>query len=50
MILEKKLEDKKREREKLEQEKKRVVLDYERSQMERAQERGEHMRTCELKT
>ncbi|KAF5901144.1 protein fantom-like [Clarias magur] len=38
--LEKKLEDEKREREKVEQEKKRVVQDYERSQMERAQERA----------
>ncbi|XP_053343373.1 X-linked retinitis pigmentosa GTPase regulator-interacting protein 1 [Clarias gariepinus] len=38
--LEKKLEDQKREREKVEQEKERVVQDYERSQMERAQERA----------
>lgn len=42
--LEKMLEDQKREREKVEQEKERVVQDYERSQMERAQERGKHVR------
>lgn len=43
-VLEKKLEDEKREKEKLEQEKKRVVQNYERNQMERAQERGKHVR------
>lgn len=44
LVLEKKLEDEIRNREKLEQEKKRVVKDYERSQMERAQERGKYVK------
>lgn len=42
-ILKKKLEDEKNERE-MEQEKKRVVQDYETTQMERAQKMGEQLR------
>lgn len=44
-VLEKRLEDEVKQREKLEQEKERLVQDYEKSQIERAEERGKHART-----
>lgn len=44
VVLKKKLEDEKSEREKLKQDKKRAVEDYETSQIERAQERGKLVR------
>lgn len=50
MELEEKLEDVRSEKEMLKQEKKRVAQDYERCQMEKAQEKGRHvrmwLRTC----